>query len=50
MTDQDKVATPLVEPHEKPDTEPREVVVEAPVSTDDGGNEVEWPDLGGKID
>ena len=48
----DKAATPLVAPHEgsKPDEAPTAVDTDAPVSTDENGEPVDLPDLGGRID
>ena len=52
MDDKDKVVTPLVAPHDKADQDetPKPADTNAPVSTDDKGDKVDLPDLGGKID
>ena len=44
--------TPLVAPHdkEKDTAKPQVVDTSAPVSTDEAGDTVDLPDLGGKID
>ena len=50
--DKVKVVTPLVSPHEgsKRDDAPKPVDTGAPASTNEEGERVELPDLGGKID
>ena len=48
----DKAATPLVSPYDRSqsDEAPKPVDTGAPVSTDEDGEPVDLPDLGGKID
>ena len=54
----DKAATPLVAPYDRskpdeepnPDEEPKSVDTDAPGSTDENGEPVDFPDLGGRID
>ncbi len=50
--DKDKVVTPLVAPHDRSEAgeAPRSIDTDAPVSTDEKGDLVDLPDLGGKID
>ncbi len=50
--DKDKVVTPLVAPHGGSEAveAPKAVDTDAPVSTDEKGDVVDLPDLGGKID
>lgn len=50
--DKDKVVTPLVAPHDGSEAvvAPEAVDIDAPVSTDEKGDVVDLPDLGGKID
>ena len=52
MADKDRAATPLVQPYEddQPEPTPAAVGTDAPVSTDEKGRDVEWPDKGGQID
>ena len=48
----DKVVTPMVSPHDGSDTDkaPGTADTDAPASTDENGDVVDLPDLGGKID
>lgn len=50
--DKNKVVTPLVAPHDEAENveAPKAVDTEAPVSTNEKGELVDLPDLGGKID
>lgn len=50
--DKDKAVTPFVAPHDRAEADeaPRIVDTDAPVSTDEKGEPVDLPDLGGGID
>ena len=54
MDDKDRrqVVTPMVAPHDEAEADeaPRTVDTDAPVSTDEKGDPVDLPDLGGRID
>lgn len=50
--DKKRVVTPMVSPHDtlEANVAPRIVDTDAPVSTDENGDPVDLPDLGGRVD